>query len=133
MNNPSQNEADTIKVRRARVDSITVYDVTEQELEQLEKGGGGGIYLNLCLSIFSIAASFLIAVITTKIESDRQFAIFIIITTVGFLGALVLGILWWRCRESVTAVVLSIKRRMPLDETADIEEPGEDAVEKVPV
>lgn len=132
MNNQARNESDTIKVRRARVDSITVYDVTEQELDQLEKGGSGGIYLNLSLSLLSIAVSFLIAVITTEIKSDRQFTIFVIITSVGFLGAVVLGILWWRCRETVTAVVLSIKRRMPLDETADTEEIGEDAVDKVP-
>jgi len=132
MNNPKENESDTIKVRRARVDSITVYDVTEHELEQLEKGGGGGIYLNLCLSLLSIAISFLIAVITTKIESDRQFSTFVIILTVGFLGSVVLGILWWRCRETVAAVVLSIKRRMPLDETTDTEDASEDAVEKVP-
>lgn len=132
MNNQARNESDTIKVRRARVDSITVYDVTEQELDQLEKGGSGGIYLNLSLSLLSIAISFLIAVITTEIKSDRQFNIFVIITSVGFLGAVVLGILWWRSRETVTAVVLSIKRRMPLDETADTEEIGEDAVDKVP-
>lgn len=126
----NENQSEVIRVRRARVDSITVYDVTEQELTQLEQGGGGGLYLNLCLALVSVAVSFLIAVTTTSIISNRQFTIFVVVTAIGFLGAIVFGVLWYRCHESVAAVVSAIKGRMPQDETADTEGAGEDAVDK---
>lgn len=132
MTSNSKNQSETIKVRRARVDSITVYEVTEQELAELEQGGGGNLYLNLCLALVSIAVSFLIAVLTTTIASTRQFAVFVIITAIGFLGSLVFGILWARCHQSVSEVVRAVKGRMPKDETADTEDADADAVDKLP-
>lgn len=126
----NENESEVVTVRHARVDSINVYDVTEQELAQLARGGDGGLYLNLCLALVSVAVSFLIAVTTASIISNRQFIIFVVVTAIGFLGAIVFGVLWYRNRESVETVVSAIKRRMPQDETADTEGTAEDAVDK---
>lgn len=128
----SQTERqDTIKVHRGRMDSIIVYDVTDQELQELERGGDGGIYLNFALCLASISASFLIAITTTNIPSDRQFDVFVLVTLASGVGATILGLLWWNCRKSVKTVVHSIKARMPLEPVEDKEASSPDSVDKV--
>jgi hypothetical protein len=132
MSSNERTEQDTIRVRRGRMDSIVVYDVTDQELKELERGGDGGIYLNVALSLASVAISFVIALTTTTITSDRQFSIFFLVAIVSAIGALILALLWWNCRKSMRALILSIKGRMPLDQVADKDAANEDSVDKVP-
>ena len=112
------------------MDSIVVYDVTDQELKELERGGDGGLYLNVALALASVAISFLIALTSTTITSNRQFTVFVVITIVGFIGAAVLALLWWNCRKSVSQLVKDIKARMPSGDEVDREPPDADAVDK---
>ena len=65
-----ETEHETIPVRRGRVDSIDLYEVTEDELQELERGGEASNYLNFALALSSIAVSFSIALGTTN-TTDR--------------------------------------------------------------
>lgn len=129
MGTTEQNELDTINVRRARVDSISVYEVTEQELSILESGGDGGIYLNLALALFSLAVGLLTAIFTTSM-TDRQFYVFLILSSIGIIGSLVFGTLWFNSRKPIKAVVVNIKARMRTGENPDKEAPSPDSVNR---
>jgi hypothetical protein len=73
--------------------------------------------------LISIAVSFLVALLTTEIQSSRTFAVFVIVTVVGFITGAVLLALWTWYRRSTTTIFDQIRRRMPPEgvPTADIE------------
>lgn len=118
-----QYSSDHVPINRAKVESIDLYEVTDDELVQLEKGSDGSLFLNLALTLISASVSFFIAISTTTIESDRQYTLFLIIA-VGFLiGAAILTLLWWKSREAVASVVQRIRARMKApSETSDIDD-----------
>lgn len=130
MSSKGKSSRDTITVRRGRMDSIDVYDVTDQELEALKRGGDGGIYLNFALAFFSIAVSFIIALETTSITSDRQFFVFALVAAGALLGAVILGLIWVVSRNSTKDIVLIIKSRMSYDQNPDKNESETDAVDR---
>lgn len=100
-------------IRRARLDKLTIFDVTEAELETLERGTPVSLYLNLAVFVLSTATSFFIALATTKIESVRTFAVFVIIIVVGYLAGVTFMLLWFFTRKSVQSVVQEIRKRLP--------------------
>lgn len=102
---------ENIPVKRGRVSSITLYDVTDYELDQLEKGSPESLYLNFSISLLTTGSSFLLALLTTTITSNRTFDIFVIITIISFISGTVLFILWFRGRKSVKRLVEKIKNR----------------------
>lgn len=119
----TQNEAH-IKVRRAEMDSICIYDVTEDELEILEKGSPSSLYLNFSLFLLSAAISFLASLIFTEIPSTKVFTVFAIITVVGFVLGLILLIFWYRDFRSSTSVAKRIKDRLKA-ETSPTKDDGD--------
>lgn len=113
-----QNEKspDHVSINRAKVDSIDLYEVTGDELKELEKGRDGSLFLNIGLFLLSASISFIIALTTTTIEGDRQFSLFAIVAISFLIGSIVLGLLWWKSRESVGDVVARIRARMSIPE-----------------
>lgn len=101
-----------IRIIRGRVDSMSLYEITENELNILENGPPSSIYLNLSIFFLSVAASFLIALLTTNIESDRTYTVFVVVTTIGLVAGLVLLILWYRTHHSVSEIIRIIKGRI---------------------
>jgi hypothetical protein len=106
---------DQIKITRGRVVSISVYEVTERELSILENGPPSSLYLNLAISLLSLAISFLIALLTTTIASDRTFTIFVVITTISFVSGIVLLVIWYISHQSISETILRIKSRVSSD------------------
>jgi len=102
-----------VRVRRGRVDSLSLYEITYYELEIFEKGHPGSLYLNFAIFLLSIAIAFAIALFTTDIKSAALFAVFVaIVFSAGIMGLLLL-ILWYRSRASIPDIITNIKRRMP--------------------
>ncbi len=108
-----QKSTGSIDVTRHKVGSLTVYEVTDYELEQFEKGAPSSIYLNFSIFLSSIAVSFLVALLSTNIESEKVFIVFLIITIIGFALGLLLMFIWLRNRSSMQSVVQKIKERKP--------------------
>ena len=73
--------------------TLTIYQITEGELEIIEGGSPKSVYLNFAILLLSIAASFLMTLLTIKVECIYVFYIFIIIGGVGFIGGIFLLIL----------------------------------------
>lgn len=116
MNTPqSQNEGFVQpRIIRGQVDSLSLFEITDYELEMLEQGAPNSMHLNFAVFFISIAVSFLITLLTVEIGSIRVFTIFTLLTIVGFSVGIVLLILWYRTRAKSVDVIKKIKARVPL-------------------
>lgn len=99
------------RIVRGRVDSVSLFEITEHELQVLEEGLPGSTYLTLAVFFLSVASSFLIALLTAPPESTRTFIVFVAIVTVGCAVGGVLGVLWYKTRKRVRRVLEKIKDR----------------------
>ena len=100
-------------IHRVRLDRLTIFEITEAELEALERGSPESIYLNLCIAAASFSASFLIALVTTTILDVKTFCVFVIVCVLGFLAGITFGLLWWQSHRSLRTVAREIRSRMP--------------------
>jgi hypothetical protein len=114
--NITSGESEKLTVKMGKIDSITIYQVTQQELETLEKGRIDSIFLNFAIFSLSIASSFLIVLLTTDIISIKVYASFLIVIILGFLSGLILLILWYISRKPVKTLIEKIKKRVKIKE-----------------
>ncbi len=73
-------------IRRARIGRLDIYEVSESELLQLERGSLDSIFLNFAIFLISAAINLFVALVTTNIDSRRTFDVFVIVTTVSFVA-----------------------------------------------
>jgi len=117
MNSEQENTGETsIRVRRGKVDSLSVYEITDYELSQILQGSPNTLYLNLSIFFLSIFSSFFISLLTTSISSDRLYTVFVVVTVVSMIAGSVLGVLWWKARNQLDDLVTKIKARIPSEE-----------------
>ncbi len=100
-------------IRRARIDRLNIYEVSDSELQLLERGSPESLFLNFAIFLLSSATSLLAALLTTNIESTRVFNVFVIVTVVGFIVGMFLLALWRWYRRSRSTIFEQIRQRMP--------------------
>jgi hypothetical protein len=100
-------------IRRARLDNLTIYEISEGELEIIERGSPDSIYLTISVALLTLAASFLGSLVLTDIKSNALLFSFIAIVVVGFVVGGILLLLWKRSSSSVAVCVAAIRRRLP--------------------
>jgi hypothetical protein len=105
------------EVRRARYERLTIFEISETELDVLEKGAPDSVFLTFSVALLSSAASFTTTIATTKIESQHTFTTFVTLTIVGYVIGLVLLALWIKNRRAVSSCSASIRRRLPPEGT----------------
>ena len=115
MTNKSNDKPEDLgpTIQRGRLDTLTIYDVSESELDTLERGSPDSLFLNLAIFVLSVAISFSITLATTDVSSTRLFCVFVILTVVGYLAGATFGLLWWTSHKSVKSVVKRIRERVP--------------------
>src|SRR5256885_1636055 len=101
------------RIVRATLRELTIYDVSETELEIIERGGPESLYLNFAIFFISTALSLTVALATTEIKSRRLYDGFFIVTAVAYAAALVLGALWLRSLRSKKTIMKYIRSRRP--------------------
>lgn len=101
------------EIRRGRFDKLTIYEISDSELEILERGSPGSIYLNFAIFLLSLAISFTVTLLITKIESNRTYTLFVVVTVAGYIIGTLLLLLWWKNYRSVSKVADTIRRRLP--------------------
>lgn len=114
-------------IHRVRLDRLTIFEITEAELEALERGSPESLFLNLGIAALSIASSFLIALQTTRIDDTKAFCVFVVVCVIGFVAGITFGFLWWQSRRSLKNVAREIRSRMPpegVQEDAGTQEKG---------
>lgn len=104
-----------VTIIRGRVDSVSLYEITDNELSMLETGSSISLYLNFSIFLLSISISFLVVLLTTTIADNRVFNIFVIVTVCGFTIGGFLLLLWYRTRYSVTELVKLIRSRIQVE------------------
>ena len=102
-------------IQRVRLDKLTIFEITEAELEALERGSPKSLFLNLAISAISVSTSFLISLVTTTIADTRTFCVFVIVCAVGGIAGFTFGLLWWQSRRSLRHVAAEIRSRMPVE------------------
>jgi hypothetical protein len=112
------------EIRIGRIGSLPVYQISEHELETLAQGSPNSTYLNLAIALLSAAISFIIALATTNIESQRLFTVFVVFAVIGSVVGVVLSVIWYRGSRSVADLVETIRKRLPPE--------GEQAPTRVP-
>lgn len=106
-NNPDYGET---KVFKARLDHVTVYEVSEGELAELERGNNADLFLEFAIASFSVGLSFGISLLTTTL-GNLIFTVFVCVTILGLVLGLLLGILWYRSRRSKKGIIANIRER----------------------
>ena len=99
-------------IRRARLDTLTIWEISEAELQAIENGSPDSLFLNFAIFLLSVAISFSATLATTKITIDRIFQVFVIITVVGYLGGTILFAMWWRSHKSTRSITRTIRERL---------------------
>ena len=100
------------KIKKGKVDSLAIYEVTEGELETIERGSPNSNLLNFGIALTTTALSFLTTLLTVAIADIRLFVVFTIITVVGLVGGIILLFLWYRTKSSVDEVYKKIRDRI---------------------
>jgi NADH:ubiquinone oxidoreductase subunit K len=116
------NSGGEIQVQRGKLDSLSVYEITDYELDILEKGSPASVYLNFGIFFASVSLSFLASLLTTDIESNRTFTVFVIIVAVGLAVGGVLLFMWWNREDTVSETIEKVKGRIPSEEVKKVEE-----------
>ncbi len=108
-----QAKDEKVEIKRGRVDSLTIYEVREDELVVIGKGSSTSIFLNFSIFLLTTSISFLIALLTGNYENKIiLFTIFFVITSVGFIIGIILMILWLRQKDDFKDAIRAIRKRM---------------------
>ena len=99
-------------IHRVRLDRLRIFEISEAELEALERGSPESTFLNLALVVLSNAISFSIVLATTEIENNRTFIVFVVVTAIGSVAGVTFGVLWLISRRSLKSVSAKIRSRI---------------------
>ena len=102
-------------IRRARFQRLTIYEVEESELSILERGSLDSIFLNVAIALLAMSVSLSATLLTAQFPSDRAWTLFLVITVVGYVAGVIMLLVWWRGRVSVSACARNIRQRLPTD------------------
>src|SRR6185503_8405051 len=100
-----------LRIVRGAVDSLSLYEVTDHELELLEQGSPSSTFLNFAIFFFSIGISFLVTLVTVVVASLLLFIVFTIVAVVGMAASLILFVLWRQTRSRTKEMCKKIRAR----------------------
>jgi hypothetical protein len=103
-------------VRRARYEQLTIYEITDMELDILEKGSPDSVFLNFAIFLLSVSFSLIVTLLTTTINTQIVMIVFVVFIIIGILGGFLLLLMWIRNRTSVTKCVKNIRNRLTPEE-----------------
>ncbi len=99
-------------VERHAVTSVVIYEVTGEDLEQLEKETlTVGEDFSFALAALSIAASFTVTLSTVTMPAGKTNDVFWIVMLLGYIAGLYFGIRWIRGRRQFRGVMTKIRGR----------------------
>jgi hypothetical protein len=101
------------RIVRASLAQLTIYEVSDNELESIERGGPESLMLNFAILFISTAISFTVTLATTSIQSMYVYTAFVVVTVVSYVAAIVLGGLWLRSYRSKKNLITTIRERRP--------------------
>lgn len=94
-----------------KVEQIDIYEVTENELNQLEKGTDSDLYLQFSIALLSVFVSLTVCFFTTTFEDDKVFYGFVCVDAICLIIGAILLLLWNRNRKEKSDIIQGIKNR----------------------
>lgn len=113
----SDSEGEKITVKRGKVDSIKIYEVSESELITIEAGAPSSLYLNFTTFFGGVFVSFITVLLTVKFDLDikKELIVFIVFLlcdiVTGFL-TVIMVIIWMVKRKDLSNIIKRIKERI---------------------
>jgi len=104
-------------IKRGSLTTLSLYEITDYELDILESGGPSSIYLNFAIFLLSIAFGFLITILTVDVKNIKIFTFFLSSTTIGFVLGVALLIIWNKTRLSISKLCVKIRGRIVADDS----------------
>jgi hypothetical protein len=109
---------DLVETRVGRVASLTLYEVTDDELRQLDEGPPDSILLNLAIFCFAAGTSLLPTFFAATYANALAETIFASVTVVAFLAGAILTLVWRASRRSRPTLFARIRERLAGPEPA---------------
>lgn len=100
----------TVQVKRGKFDSISLYEVTEEELNTLEVGESS-LELNFAIALFSAALTLVVSIFTTQ-TTDLVLGIFIVCSIMFAILGVYFVVKWKRNKGRVERTFCRIKDRL---------------------
>jgi hypothetical protein len=101
------------EIRRARIGKLTIYEISEAELNALEAGAPSSLLLNFAIFLLSLAISFTTTLITLDVPTGKIYVFFLTSAIVGFVASVILFLLWLMNYRSIKSVASLIRKRLP--------------------
>ena len=99
------------RLQIARITTIRLYEVTEEELSNLERGSSVNVEVTFSASLYTAAGSLLFAVLTSEISAAWIRLAFYTVIVTGFVYGTHFAILAKRNRSRTTTVSQRIRKR----------------------
>lgn len=107
-NNGSDDK--TVQIKRGKFDSISLYEVTEEELNTLETGESS-LELNFAIALFSATLTLVVSIFTTT-STDLVLGIFVVCALLFAILGVYFIIKWWKNKGRVEQTFQKIKNRL---------------------
>lgn len=114
---PTPDEGEKISVKRGKVDSINIYEISESELTIIEAGAPSSIYLNFTTFFGGVFLSFISVLFTVSFNLDDNkqliiFILFLLIDIVTCFLTIIMGIIWLIKKKDLSTIIKRIKERI---------------------
>ena len=110
----NDNQTDFLpEIRVGKLGILEVHQISEDELQRLIQGTSQSLFLNFGVALLSIFVSFFISLNTTKIDDDRTYYVFVIITFLCLVTGIVMIVLWLCTKKSMKILAKEIRERLP--------------------
>ncbi|MBF8636102.1 hypothetical protein IRZ48_05435 [Pseudomonas fulva] len=109
----NHNQNGEVVIRRGRVGSISLFEITDAELQTIEHGAPSGTLINTGFFAGSACLSFLSVLLTTPIASDRLFYVYFIICILSGAVSIICFLVARKMKGSLKELLKAIKARVP--------------------
>lgn len=106
------NSRQVPSIRVAPLGDLNAYMVHEHELDTIAAGSPATLAFNFAIALVSIGVTFVLALTTTTIASDRLYYSYLIVCVNCLLAGVILFGYWLKTHTSVSRMVKQIKSRM---------------------
>jgi hypothetical protein len=101
------------RIVRGRVGSLSLYEITDYELDVLAAGSPNSVYLNFAVFFLSIGLSFIASLFSATFQTERRFTAFLVVSVVGIALGVLLLVVWSQAKSRVDDVLKRIRERAP--------------------
>ncbi|MBA1195714.1 hypothetical protein G7011_01130 [Pseudomonas plecoglossicida] len=109
----NHNESGDVVIRRGRVGSISLFEITDAELQTIEHGAPSGTLINIGFFAGSCFLSFLSVLLSTPIADNRLFYIYVIICICSGIGSTICFLVAQKMKGGLKELLATIKARVP--------------------